>query len=228
VDFGFSGWNANLGAIWSPSEDVNLAFAGRTAFTGKVTLDRTRLDFQTPTRPETTSNGFSSDEVRLNFPGAFGVGASWRPRSTITVSADYTWTFWAGATIQNFFTLPQTGPPQSPGDIFGELPYPLLVGEQTDTQQLRLGFEYVLLASRRVRVPLRLGAFSDGQYFRAADGSIPRFLGFTLGGGVLVGPLAIDVAYLYEDGSYSGSASSETGVRIRRFYASLIYRYHGR
>lgn len=227
VDFNFSGWNTNLGAIWSPRDDLNLALAGRTSFTGKVALDRTRVDFPAPTRPDPTSNGFSSDDVRLDFPGAFGMGASWRPRSTITISADYTRTFWSGARIRRFFTLPLTGVPRAPDDVFFELPYPLLKSGQTDTEQLRLGFEYVLLG-RRVRVPLRIGLFSDGQYFRAEDGSIPRFLGFTLGGGVLVGPFLFDVAYLYEDGQYASGPAAEAGVRIRRFYASLIYRYHGR
>jgi hypothetical protein len=165
------------------------------------------------------------------------MGASWRPRGTLTISADYTRTFWSGARIHNFFTLPLFDVPRPPDDVFRVLPYPLLEsGEtQTDTEQFRLGFEYVLLGSSRVRVPVRFGVFSDGQYFRAADGSIPRFFGFTVGGGVLVGPLLLDVAYLYEDGRYissiasvGGGLAAETGVRIRRFYASLIYRYSGR
>jgi long-subunit fatty acid transport protein len=224
VNFDLSGWNFNLGAIWSPRPELNLALAGRTQFTGKVALDRTRIDFPSPDHPQTTTNGFSSEEVRLDFPGAFGVGASWRPRSTLTLSADYTRTFWSSASIHNFFTLPITGQPLPPDDLFPELPYPTLESEQTDTEQFRFGFEYVVLG-KRVKVPLRFGLFSDRQYFRAADGSIPRFLGFTVGGGVLVGPILFDIAYLYEDGSYSGGSGTEAGVRIRRFYASLIYRH---
>jgi hypothetical protein len=228
VNFGLSGWNANLGVIWSPNTNLNLALAGRTPFTGKVTLDRTRIDLPAADRPETTTNGFSSDAVRLDFPGAFGAGVSWRPRSTLTLSADYTRTFWSGATIHNFFTLPVTGPPLPPDNVFDELPYPALESGQTDTEQFRMGFEYVLLGGR-VKVPLRLGLFTDRQYFRAADGSNPRFLGFTLGGGLLLGPVLFDVAYLYEDGSYSGGPTggptTQAGVRIRRIYASLIYRH---
>jgi hypothetical protein len=160
VNFGLSGWNANLGVIWSPRPELNLALSGRTPFTGKVTLDRTRIDFPTPDRPETTTNGYSSDWVRLDFPGAFGAGASWRPRSTLTISADYTRTYWSGASIHDYFTLPITGPPLAPDDIFDELPYPALESSQSDTEQLRLGFEWVLLG-RRVKVPLRLGLFTD-------------------------------------------------------------------
>lgn len=224
VNFSLSGWNANLGVIWSPRADLNLAFSGRTPFTGRVALDRTRIDFPHRDRPETTTNGFSSDGVRLDFPGAFGAGVSWRPRSTLTLSADYTRTYWSGASIHDFFTLPIAGLPRQPDDLFDELPYPGLESSQTDTEQLRLGFECVLLG-RLVNVPLRVGLFTDRQYFRAADGSIPRFFGFTVGAGVLVGPLLFDVAYLYEDGYYSGSPGTQAGVRIRRFYASLIYRH---
>src|SRR5262245_562211 len=103
VNFGLSGWNLNLGAIWSPRPELNLALAGRTQFTGKVALDRTRIDFPIPDHPEITTNGYSSEEVRLDFPGALGIGASWRLRSMLTLSADYTRTYWSSASIHNFF-----------------------------------------------------------------------------------------------------------------------------
>lgn len=224
LDFQLSGWNANLGVIWSPIGDLNLALAGRTPFTGRVTLDRTRIDL--PDQPRITTNGFSSDGIRLDFPGAFGAGASWRPRSTLTISADYTRTFWSSARIHNFFTLPVTGPPLPPDDLFVSLPYPGLESRQTDTEQFRLGVERVLLG-RRLKVPLRFGLFTDRQYFRAADGKVPRFYGFTVGAGLLVGPLLFDVAYVYEDGGYSGGSASRTDVKIQRVYASLIYRHQG-
>jgi hypothetical protein len=226
VNFGLSGWNVNVGAIWSPMPDVNLAVSGRTRFTGKVSLDRTRLDPPFGDRLETTTNGYSSEAVRLDFPGAIGAGVSWRARSTLTLSADYTRTFWATASIHNFFTLPVTGEPVPPDDVFDELPYPALDRPQTDTDQLRLGFEHVVLG-RRVKVPLRFGLFTDRQYFFAEDGSIPRFYGFTLGAGVLAGPMLFDLAYVYEGGSYAASSetTNQASVRIWRVYASLIYRH---
>ena len=40
-----SGWNFNLGGIFSPWPDLNIGIVGKTPFVGNVSLDRSRIDF---------------------------------------------------------------------------------------------------------------------------------------------------------------------------------------
>lgn len=234
LDYDLSGWNVNLGLIWTPQESLNLGLVGKTPFTGSLRLRRERTDFfPVSDGPETTTtNEAERDDVSLDFPAALGIGASWRPRSTLTLSVDYTRTFWSKGRIHNFFTVPQTpvspanaAPP--PPDVFASLPYPTLVDPgQKDTEQLRLGAEYVLIAGR-VKWPLRAGFFRDRQYFRSGTGSAPRFSGFTVGAGILAGPFLFDAAYVHEYGGYvdSGEPAGRAFTKFRRVFVSLIYRH---
>lgn len=148
----------------------------------------------------------------------------------MTLSADYTRTFWSKGRIRNFFLLPLTpvgGPPPPPID-FRELPYPTLGDmDQTDTEQIRLGMEVVAIVGR-VRVPIRAGLFWDRQYFRAESptGPPPRFEGFTLGTGLSLGPMLLDVAYLSERGRFlAADEQILVSTRFSRVFASIIYRH---
>ncbi len=174
--------------------------------------------------------------MRLEFPASFGFGTSWRPRSALTLSADFTRTFWSRSRILNYFALPRaTLPPTT----YPPLPYPALIQSQGDSDQIRTGVEYVVIA-KRLKVPLRAGYFSDEQIVRAAGGSSPRFNGFTAGIGIILGPILFDVAYLYESGRFVETVASEatadlpasttqvsTSLRTERFFVSLIYRIGG-
>jgi long-subunit fatty acid transport protein len=237
LDYDLSGWNVNLGLMWTPQESVNLGLVAKTPFTGSLKLRRDRTDFFTVGTPPnevlvTTINGAESDDLRLDFPAAVGVGASWRPRSNLTLSVDYTRTFWSEGRIHDFFTVPPTLPDPvnaEPPDpiVFPELPYPTLVDpDQEDTYQLRTGAEYVIIASH-LKVPLRAGYFLDRQYFRAADGTSPVFDGFTLGAGILAGPFLFDVAYVHESGTYLDSAEPQgrAYTTFQRVFVSLMYRH---
>jgi len=229
-----SGWNVNLGLMWTPQESVNLGLVVKTPFSGSLGLSRERTDFfSVSDGPEViTTNSAERDDVSIDFPGALGVGASWRPRSTLTLSSDYTRTFWSKGRIHNFFTVPQTPvlPPNAvapPPDVFPTLPYPTLVDlEQTDTEQFRLGAEYVII-SGRLKWPLRAGYFRDTQYFRDGTGTAPSFNGWTAGAGILAGPFLFDVAYVHEYGAYvdTGEPAGRAFTRFQRFFASLIYRH---
>ena len=233
LDYDLSGWNVNLGLMWTPQESVNLGLVAKTPFTGSLKLRRERTDFFPTETPETiTNNEAERDDLRLDFPAALGVGASWRPRSTLTLSVDYTRTLWSEGRIHNFFTVPPTPPAPvdaKPPDpiVFSVLPYPTLVDlDQEDTYQLRMGAEYVIIASH-LKVPLRAGYFLDRQYFRAGDGSAPVFHGFTVGAGILAGPFLFDVAYVHESGSYldSGEPQGRAFTTFRRVFVSLMYRH---
>jgi hypothetical protein len=233
ASFDFRGWNTNLGVIWSPYENLNIGAVAKTAFVGRVHLVKSREDTfsDTGVRPDPfTTNKLDRDDLRLDFPAAYGVGASWRLRSSLTVSADYTRTAWSKARIHNFYVLsptvlPAPGTPAelSPPEVFDSLPYPLLTAAQTDAQQIRIGAEYVFI-HRRLRFPLRAGYILDRQFFQAQDRHAPVFGALTLGTGVLVGPLLLDFAYVREAGRFT----SLDGVRVmqttHRLFASAIYR----
>ncbi len=243
LDFDLSGWNAHFGLLYSPVPSLNVGAAFKSPFEASVRLARERIDEGDPP----TANSFARDDVRLGLPGALGVGLSWRVRSTLTVSADYTRTFWSKSRIYNFFTLGRCAdPPDCPvpelvgdpteetegpgGGFYPVLPYPTLTEDQRDTEELRAGLEYVIL-KQRFKWPLRVGAFTDRQYFSDASGHAPRFRGLTVGTGVIVGPVMLDAAYVYEWGSYttsSGDEAVETQVRSRRLLLSAIYRHGGR
>ena len=252
VDFRFSGLNVNLGVIWSPIESLNIGAVGKTPFTGDVILSKARTDLAIdlpgapPDAPPdaVTSNRFAAANVTVDIPGALGGGVSWRPLSNVTVSADYTRTFWSKGKIYNFFTLPPggfsgSGPePMAPDDLFTELPFPTLdpTRSQTDSDQFRVGAEYVVLF-RRFKWPLRAGYFNDRQFFRTANGKAPRLNGGSVGTGVVVGPMLLVVAYSFESGTYSdleidtttGAATQQDKTRsFHRLFVSIIYRHGGR
>lgn len=219
--FDLAGWNVNLGAIWSPVEDVNLGLVVKTPFDARVSIVRTRTDVVEG--GELTNQG-ASDDVSLRLPGAVGVGVSWRPRSTVTLSADYTRSFWSGARIYNYFTLLVQGEPR----FNPSLTWPALGDRQADTQEVRLGVERVLLLEG-VKLPLRAGLFTDRQYYVLRDGTAPRSRGFTLGVGLVVGPMLFDAAYVREHISYSNQEPAAENVRrvtvvSDRAYFSLIFR----
>jgi long-subunit fatty acid transport protein len=231
LNLDFKSWNTNLGAIWSPVEDVNLAAVFKTSFTGDINLSRMRTD--TYSGGVVTKNAYTSSDVTLDFPAAVGFGASWRPRSPLTISADYTRSYWSGAYIHNYFTLPPTPAPTGgasslspPPVTFARLPWPQLTLAQSDSEQIRGGVEYVVLAGK-FKVPIRVGYFSDQQLAQAADGSAPRFNSWTAGTGLIVGPVLFDVAFLYQSGAFFDSNGVRNSITTRRFVASMIYRLGG-
>jgi hypothetical protein len=136
LDFRPRGWSFNFGLMVSPVDELNLAAVYKTPFTADVRLDKARRDFYgtVDSIVEMTTNAASSESVRLDFPSSLGFGVSWRPRDTLTLSADYTWTAWSEARILNYFDLAATArdgsggtpavPP--PPTVYRELQYPTL------------------------------------------------------------------------------------------------------
>ena len=228
-DYDFSAWNFNLGLIWSPHADLNLGVVFKSAFTADVQLNKSRTDL---TVPPSSNQASSTDPgmlpITLDFPAAIGIGASWRPRSRLTVSADYTRTAWSKGEIHNFFTLPAGAPGPGTPTVYESLPYPSLeispALPQHNTVQVRGGAEFVFIFGR-VKVPVRAGAFSDRQYFQAKDGTPPYFTGLTAGTGIVIGPVLADVAYIRERGDYQAPGTDSVTVNSSRFVGSVIFRF---
>jgi long-subunit fatty acid transport protein len=229
--FDLAGFNANFGIILTPWESLNVGVVYKTALQGDAHMYFSRRDLDPVTLSDSGSlyyvyeNKSERSDLRLDFPGAFGVGTSWRPASPLTLSIDYTRTFWSQSHIYNFFLVPQVGPPE----VWPSRPYPTLKdgGKQMDTEQYRIGGEYVLIRSR-FKWPLRVGYFNDRQYFLADDGRVPRFNGLSLGAGTIINDrIMIDAALVYEEGSYKASLAREekATVKATRVYLSFIYRF---
>jgi long-subunit fatty acid transport protein len=228
-DYDFSAWNLNLGLMWSPVPELNLGLVYKSAFTADVDLNKTRVDLTVPpSNNEASSKDPGRPPITLDFPAAIGVGASWRPRSRLTLSADYTRTFWSKGEIHNYFTLPARGSTTT----YPDLSYPTLSADpsqkQHDTVQVRGGVEFVFIFGR-VKLPVRAGVFSDRQYVEASDGTPPHFTGLTAGTGLVIGPVLVDVAFIRERGNYealsSGAIPTAVTARARRLVGSMIYRF---
>jgi hypothetical protein len=252
LDFRPRGWNFNFGVIWSPSDSVNLGAVFKTPFRADVGLTKRRDDTWADATglDDVTSNVASSDDVTVDFPASVGFGISWRLRDTLTLCADFTQTRWSKAYIQDYFILPFTPRREDPSEPvsppppidFDELPYPTLTSEQVDAQQIRVGAEWVVISSPRIKIPVRAGYFNDRRITAYPDGSIPRYNGVTVGTGLILGSLLLDMAYLLEFGDDlvpidvpsedpDGPVTTvpvRYSLRTQRFFASVIYRFSGR
>jgi len=246
VDFNISGVNVNAGLILNPHDTVNVGVVVKTRLKADVNLRRTRTDFPENHPELAVTNSYQSDAVRLDLPGAIGFGASWRPTSPLTLSGDYTRTFWSRSRIYNYFTLPRAvdttssaaatppcgstdPPPVGCPEIFPSLPFPNVQDEaQSDTRELRLGVEYVFIAGR-VKLPVRGGYIREQQY-TLMQGLAPHYDGVTAGAGVVLGPVLLDAAYVYQWGRFAtdvGDTTTHTNVRLHRALISIIYRHGG-
>jgi hypothetical protein len=229
ADFRVSGWNVNAGLIVHPHESVNLGVVVKTRTSAAVELTRSRSDFVTnPSGPDTvTRNAHRSDAVRLQLPGAVGFGASWRVSSLLTVSGDYTRTFWSRSRVHDYFTLaatPDNAAVAPEPTVFRTLPFPNVVAaRQNDTQEVRLGIEYVLI-SGRLKLPLRAGYVREKQYRVNTDGTSPRLDGLTAGIGLVLGPVLLDAAYVHQWGLF-GPPFARDSDRLHRALVSVIYRH---
>lgn len=231
-DYRLSAWNWNLGLMWSPREELNLGLVYKTGFKGDLILEKSRTDIPPVPPDKSAPSNQATRYGSLILPPAIGVGASWRPRSQLTLSADYTRTFWSKGEIRNFFSLPAHPQPNRPAPptVFPSLPYPTLdpAQEQRDTVQLRGGVEFVFILGR-VKLPVRVGAFSDRQYVQSIDGGAPVFMGLTAGTGIGLGPVLVDVAFVHETGMYRGidaqtEVPTDTSTHSSRLIGSVIFR----
>ncbi len=266
LDFRPEGWSFNFGLMVSPVEQLNLAVVYKTPFTADVAVDKARRDYwgTLASVDEVTRNAYASDAVGLDFPASFGFGVSWRPIDTLTLSADVTRTTWSESRILDYFDLAATAPSEGgvpslppPPTFYQEKQYPTLLdvpdpddpddplraSGQQDAEQIRVGLEWVLIKGR-LKVPLRAGYFNDRQIIPNPTGDIPRFNGFTVGTGLILGSMLLDVAYVREFGDYEVTVTAPAGAEFdqaptapvklsnslttNRFFASVIYRFSGR
>jgi len=188
---------------------------------------------------------------RFHWPRSAGVGIALRPFGKLTLAADFTWSQWSKAYIEelpegalltegdgdpntliftdrNFFDLlPQSGQ--------GSRQRPVS-SATVDTFQWRAGAEYLVVIPKVV-VPLRLGLFRDRSPIAdLVTDEGRRVRGFTAGTGLNFSHVVFDVAFerRTSDGvvgirrrgaAASGGELSRESVREDRLVASLIFRF---
>jgi long-subunit fatty acid transport protein len=178
----------------------------KSAFDPDVTFTESSLYVRTADGETKNIPADNVQSTTMHWPDTLGAGVAYSPLDPLTLSLDVTRTHWSQSIIRNFDTYMTADV-----HVLSDMYFPMLtaVGDttysgQVDTYQTRLGAEYVLIVDRLV-VPLRIGLFTDSQYFVDASGNGVTFLGFTMGAGVKWNALQFDLAMVYEIGTFLNS-----------------------
>ncbi len=209
----FTGENATLGLLWTPTDRTSVGLRYDTAFTGSVNYRRfsARSDLGFPRVSLVTGPGvellhFSQQERRwIRFPDALAVGVAHRFNDRFTLSLDVTRVDW-----NDHYMKDARGVRTSLIDAHN-LEKPVEHVHFDPTYTMRLGGEYVFIPRHPdEEMPrlwtLRAGIFYDEEpasgrsRFRfiggSPDGKPDRFYGFTLGLGLLTRQrVNFDLAY---------------------------------
>ncbi|MCP5052828.1 MAG: hypothetical protein GY940_37010 [bacterium] len=234
-----NGVNYNLGILISILDNLKVGAVYKSNFSADVNhsitvFEEAFVDDEGQVIPVWERSGQS----QLEWPETWGVGLSFRPIDPLTISLDMTETRWSKAIIKRF-RLPEAegGEPGGgpPGHVEVDVYFPTFVPtddfvpdqeKQLDTRQIRLGMEYIFIG-RNTLVPIRLGFFTDSQYYSDAAGDQVNFFGFTGGFGVKWRGLSIDLAVIYETGNYLASNQDFTTTRFSEIksYISTSYSF---
>ncbi len=227
ITIDIKGVNVNVGVLAEVFENFKIGAVYKNPFS--IDLDysiaysqETNISGQTTTKIDSRHSGVSP----LRWPRTWGVGISYRPSDPLTLSVDFTSTRWSRAILKNFKYLAD--------DQGTDVYFPTLAAvneqggeKQVDSQQLRFGFEYVAINKTNLFIPLRLGIFTDTQFFSDSTGKKVTLFGIAGGAGLKKGAFSFDAAILYEFGSYlkENTDYSYTTFADLRIYFSTIFNF---
>ncbi len=220
--FSIKGINFNIGMLVEISDVLKLGAVYKTRFTADIDYhNKTQIiDFMVgPDKPYTHE---ASGRSELLWPRSFGFGLSYRPSDPLTVSLDYTNTEWSRGLLTNYHFEGETR------DVFFPtlriLENEQMDNPQMDSEQVRLGMEYVVFG-QTVLIPLRIGFFTDSQYYSDSSGRTVSMVGFTAGLGLKLKKVSFDLALTYENGSFLGERLSYSYNEYSelRVYLSTIF-----
>ncbi len=214
----FKGVNMHLGFLWRPNSFLTIGGVVKTPFKAKA-----RHEKRINTTIDVSGGGTSSESplyfkenVDLEMPLSYGIGAALRFSDRLTVSMDVFRTEWS-----KFILEDGSGRRMSP--VTGKLSH------ETDvkaTNQVRLGMEYLFVLTRAV-IPLRLGLFYDPE---PSEKNPQDFWGFSVGTGFSAGKTVVDLAYQFRFGSnvqgaLLGVPETDVDVKQHLFLLSVIYHF---
>ncbi len=230
-----SGFNVNFGVLLKPTQRVSLGFIFRTP----VTLDFKLVDHEAQDRTivETVTT-----DAKIEYPYSIGFGLAVHAIDQLTLSSDFTWSNWSESKLTHGKRVCRDGFGELCKDEFGERipeeivddePFPGNVDaiaetprEQNDTQQFRVGAEYVFLRGSWL-IPLRAGFFTNTLYITDGNEGSVTYLGYTVGVGFGIKDLLFDAAFVYQGGNsfFSELSPDDRKFSSKQFYVSAIYRF---
>jgi len=209
----FSGFNTNIGILWSLTSRMTIGAVLKTPFTADLKHKSTeKIKYE---NGEGYSNSYRKDE-ELDMPMSYGIGVSYRFSDRLTAAIDIYHTEWDEYILTDADgnkTSPINNKPKSEANI-------------DPTNQVRMGCEYLFIGNNYV-VPLRGGVFYDPA---PAEGSPDDYYGFSIGSGHALGKIIFDRAYQYRFGNdvadhlYEALDLSQD-LREHTLYTSLIYHF---
>jgi hypothetical protein len=215
--FAFEGFNVTIGFLWEVSPILSLGGVLRTPFTAKVT--RTHTSSLTVTlldgsEPVTSTRSFR-ETLDMDMPWAYGLGIALRLTDRLRLSFDVSRVHWSDfrleASTQEGVLLVENGAPSGKGQA-------VLNGESDDTTTVRLGAQYLWPGPR---VAFRAGGFYDPE---PGDGGTDDFWGFSVGSGITLNKVVLDLAYTFRTGTVESEAT-DTSVYQHKLLLSMIYHF---
>lgn len=190
----FSGVNANLGVMYSPSAQITIGAVYKFAF--DADLDKKGSSTISKTFPalpafNTTTTSLNDEKKKMKMPASYGLGVSYKPTDNWVFALDGYYTDWSRFTI-----VDSLGNQINP--IYGT---PLSDGRLSDTVQVRVGGEYLFIMDKNI-IPVRAGFFYDPE---PAKNNMKDFYGFSLGSGYSTPRFSFDISYQFR------TASNATG-----------------
>jgi long-subunit fatty acid transport protein len=214
----FSGFNMNLGFLWKVNELLTLGGVIKTPFKAEVKHERTDTSkiYEPDGSVSINQPNNTKEDVDLYMPLSYGLGVALRFTDALTVSFDVYRTEWSKFVLED-----SKGNRSSP-----------ITGKSTReshvhaTNQVRLGGEYLFVLTNTV-IPFRCGLFYDPE---PGQNHQNDFWGCSLGTGVSLGKLILDIAYQFRygrnvNGDVLDIPQTEADVSQHLLLASAIYHF---
>jgi len=211
----FSGFNYNLGFLWTMNYRITLGFVFKAPFTADLKRYGEEFDFIDDMEAPAVYQE-SSEDQELDMPMSYGIGLSYRFSDELTAALDIYRTEW-----DDFILTDGNGNRSSPISFLSENE-----SNVKPTTQIRFGAEYLFIRDRYI-IPIRGGCFYDPA---PAEGSPDDYYGFSIGSGFARGKFVFDFAYQYRFGNgvadyiLEGLDFSED-VKEHTIYSSIIYHF---
>jgi long-subunit fatty acid transport protein len=216
--YGFSGFNMHLGFLWNATSFFTLGGVIKTPFTADIQHERVVTNrWREPGSILPPSRLRVDENVDLDMPLSYGLGAALRLSDRLTMSLDVYRTEW-----DHFRLEDGQGNRLSPITL-----KPSYKSDTEETTQVRMGAEYLFIFTRTV-VPVRGGIFYDPE---PSEKNPQDFWGVSLGTGVSIGDMIFDCAYQFRYGKdASGDVfldlpGTSADVEQHLFMVSMIYHF---
>ncbi len=221
-----SGFNVNFGVLVKPAQKISLGFIFRTPF--NIDFKFVEDEAQDRTIVETVT-----DDAKIEYPYSIGIGLAIHPMDQLTLSSDFTCSNWSESKLTHGKRVTKNELGEITEEIIDDEPFPgnedafENLREQHDTNQFRVGAEYIFLRGAWL-IPVRAGFFTNTLYITDGNEDSITYLGYTVGIGVGIKDLLFDAAFVYQGGDSFFSEFSSDGNRkfsSKQFYVSAIYRF---